>query len=63
LVQKVRINWNSGCDSGFYSFYVGLSPFDRQSPIEKVLIEKMLVKSKNSTLVAVVLSDVITFQV
>ena len=69
---------------GFLAFYVGLSLFDRQPSIEKVLIEgvvnyigvaiieelyvrglllnlieKMLVKSKNSTLIAVVLSSVI----
>lgn len=69
---------------GFLAFYVGLSPFDRQPSIEKVLIEgvvyyigvaiieelyvrglllnlieKMLAKSKNSTLIAVVLSAVI----
>lgn len=69
---------------GFLAFYVGLSPFDRQPSIEKVLIEgvvyyigvaiieelyvrglllnlieKMLIKSKNSTLIAVVLSSVI----
>lgn len=66
---------------GFIAFYVGLSPFDRQPSIEKVLIEgviyyvgvamieelyvrglflnlieKMFAKSKNSTLIAVVLS-------
>lgn len=70
--------------AGFIAFYVGLSPFDRQPSIEKVLIEgviyyigvaiieelyvrglllnlieKMCVKSKNSTLIAVVLSSVI----
>ena len=70
--------------AGFIAFYVGLSPFDRQPSIEKVLIEgvvyyvgvaiieelyvrglllnvieKMSVKSKNSTLIAVVLSAVI----
>ena len=69
---------------GFLAFYVGLSLFDRQPSIEKVLIEgvvnyigvaiieefyvrglllnlieKMLIKSKNSTLIAVVLSSVI----
>lgn len=69
---------------GFLAFYVGLSPFDRQPSIEKVLIEgvvyyigvaiieelyvrglllnlieKMLIKSKNCTLIAVVLSSVI----
>jgi len=69
---------------GFAAFYVGLSPFDRQPSIEKVLIEgvvyyigvaiieelyvrglllnlieKMFAKSKNSTLLAVVLSAVI----
>ncbi len=69
---------------GFIAFYVGLSPFDRQPSIEKVLIEgviyyvgvamieelyvrglflnlieKMFAKSKNSTLIAVVLSAVI----
>lgn len=69
---------------GFIAFYVGLSPFDRQPSIEKVLIEgviyyvgvamieelyvrglflnlieKMFAKSKNSTLIAVVLSAVV----
>lgn len=69
---------------GFIAFYVGLTPFDHQPSIEKVLvegviyyigvaiieelyvrglllnlIEKMFVKSKNSTLIAVVLSSVI----
>lgn len=66
---------------GFIAFYVGLSPFDRQPSVAKVLvegiiyyigvaiieelyvrglllnlIEKMFAKSKNSTLIAVVLS-------
>ena len=70
--------------AGFIAFYVGLSPFDRQPSIEKVLIEgvvyyigvaiieelyvrglllnlieKMMAKNKNSTLIAVVLSAVI----
>ncbi len=70
--------------AGFIAFYVGLSPFDRQPSIEKVLIEgvvyyigvaiieelyvrglllnlieKMMEKNKNSTLIAVVLSAVI----
>ena len=70
--------------AGFIAFYVGLSPFDRQPSIEKVLIEgvvyyigvaiieelyvrglllnlieKMMEKNKNSTLIAVVLSSVI----
>ncbi len=70
--------------AGFIAFYVGLSPFDRQPSIEKVLIEgvvyyigvaiieelyvrglllnlieKMVAKSKNSTLIAVELSAVI----
>lgn len=69
---------------GFIAFYVGLSPFDRQPSIAKVLvegviyyvgvamieelyvrglllnlIEKMFAKSKNNTLIAVVLSSVI----
>ena len=69
---------------GFIAFYVGLSPFDHQPSIVKVLIEgviyyigvaiieelyvrglllnlieKMFAKSKNSTLIAVVLSAVI----
>ena len=69
---------------GFIAFYVGLSPFDRQPSIWKVLmegviyyvgvamieelyvrglflnlIEKMFAKSKNSTLIAVVLSAVV----
>ena len=66
---------------GFIAFYVGLSPFDRQPSIAKVLVEgilyyvgvamieelyvrglllnlleKMFIKSNNSTLIAVVLS-------
>ncbi len=70
--------------AGFIAFYVGLSPFDRQPSIEKVLIEgvvyyigaaiieelyvrglllnlieKMMAKNKNSTLIAVVLSSVL----
>lgn len=69
---------------GFIAFYFGLSPFDRQTSIIKVLIEgviyyvgvaiieelyvrglllnlieKMFAKSKNSTLIAVVLSAVV----
>lgn len=69
---------------GFIAFYVGLSPFDCQPSIAKVLvegviyyvgvaiieelyvrglllnlIEKMFTKSKNSTLIAVILSSVI----
>lgn len=69
---------------GFIAFYVGLTPFDRQPSIAKVLvegviyyigvaiieelyvrglllnlIEKICVKSKNSTLIAVVLSSII----
>ena len=69
---------------GFIAFYVGLSPFDRQPSIAKVLvegilyyvgvaiieelyvrglllnlIEKMFAKSKNSTLIAVVLSAIV----
>ncbi len=70
--------------AGLIAFYVGLSPFDRQPSIEKVLIEgvvyyigaaiieelyvrglllnlieKMMAKNKNSTLIAVVLSSVL----
>ncbi|MDE5747051.1 MAG: CPBP family intramembrane metalloprotease, partial [Acetatifactor sp.] len=69
---------------GFIAFYVGLSPFDRQPSIAKVLvegviyyvgvamieelyvrglllnlIEKMVSRSKNSILIAVILSSVI----
>ena len=70
--------------AGFAAFYVGLSPFDRQPSLAKVLVEgvvyyigvavieelyvrglllnlikKMILKSQNSTLIAVILSAAI----